>query len=146
MKRAHTAATVLLAAGLLAGSFVSPVRLADDAAVRGAVQAYFEGMMTASPETLRRAFHPEARLIGTRDDGSLLVIPFEQWAGSWEGKRPLGPDGYENRIVQVDIHGDAASVKTELTWPDVRYVDYLALLRVEGEWKIVNKIWNAERP
>ena len=52
---------------------------------------------------------------------------------------------HANRIVSVDMRGTAAVVKTDLSWPNVHYVDYLSLLKVEGEWKIVNKIWWQER-
>jgi hypothetical protein len=43
------------------------------------------------------------------------------------------------------MEGNAAVVKTDLEWPNIHYVDYLSLLKIDGEWKIVNKIWHQER-
>ena len=117
---------------------------AEVAAVEAAVQAYFDGMMQANPEYLRKAFIPEARLIGVRPNGQVWIIPFESWANSWAGREPRDLSEYKNTIVDTDVYGNAASVKTDLQWPNVRYIDYLSLLKIDGEWKIVNKIWTEE--
>jgi hypothetical protein len=114
---------------------------AENEAVYEVVQHYFDGMMRARPDLLRRAFHADARLIGVGREGDVMIIPFEQWAASWEGREPRDVTKYHNEIVSADITGTAASVKTDLQWPDVHYVDYLSLLKVGGEWRIVNKIW-----
>jgi hypothetical protein len=109
------------------------------------VQAYFDGLMSGSSGALDRAFHPGARLIGIGDRGTLAMIPFQEWKDVVTADGPRGPDGFTNEIVSVDIHGVAATVKTKLTWPDIVYVDYLSLIHADGQWKIVNKIWDAER-
>jgi hypothetical protein len=48
-----------------------------------------------------------------------------------EGKRP-----YSVRLL--DVSGDMASVRTDADWG----VDYLHLARIDGEWKIVNVLWD----
>ena len=151
MRRMMTAslALALLLAVVAFARATAPGPLGPDpheADVREAVQAYFDGMMTGEVALLERAFHPAARLLGTGDDG-LMVIPFENWAERVPNWAPgAAASGYTNRILEVDIAGNAAVAKTELIWPDVRYIDYLSLLQVDGEWKIVNKIWMEERP
>ncbi len=42
----------------------------------------------------------------------------------------------------VDITGTAAIAKIELDYPDVFFTDYMSLLKVDGEWKIVDKIFD----
>jgi hypothetical protein len=142
------ALTLALAVPLVAfaASADHAAKKADEDAVRAAVQHYFDGMMNASPEDLRIAFHPESRLIGAGSEGGIMIIPFERWASSWEGREPRDLEKYKNEIVSIDMHGTAASVKTDLVWPNVRYIDYLSLLKIDGEWKIVNKIWTEEAP
>jgi len=41
----------------------------------------------------------------------------------------------------VDVTGDVAVARAELDYPDVRLVDYFALVRAGGGWKIVNKLF-----
>ena len=45
------------------------------------------------------------------------------------------------RVVFVDAEGDVGAGKVELDYPQVRFVDYFTLLRIQGEWKIVNKVF-----
>lgn len=56
-----------------------------------------------------------------------------------EEKRKAG-----RRIEAVDINGNAAVAKIVLDYPAVKFVDYMTLLKVNGEWKIVNKSFYAE--
>ncbi len=73
------------------------------------------------------------------------MIAFQEWKEVVTSDGARGPDGFTNEILSVDVHGVAATVKTRLTWPEVVYVDYLSLIFADGEWKIVNKIWDAKR-
>ena len=119
---------------------------ADEVAVRAVVQDYFDGMMQGSPDKLRGAFDAEANLIGLDRDGRVMRIPVQRWSAGMN--RPLeNARAYRNEIAAIDISGSAAMVKTVLTWPNVKYVDYLSLMRDgDGEWRIVNKIWDASKP
>lgn len=117
---------------------------ADEAAVRAVVEQYFHGIIAYDEAALRAAFHPEANVTGVKETGELDWAAFDSWVAYTRGEAP-DPTGRNNRIVSVDIAGPAAVVKTELDWPSVKYTDYLSLLKIEGEWKIVNKIWSRER-
>jgi putative lumazine-binding protein len=44
-------------------------------------------------------------------------------------------------IVSVDVTGTAALVKVMETYATSVYIDYLNLLRIGQEWRIVNKIY-----
>ena len=35
--------------------------------------------------------------------------------------------------------------KVVLDYPSVKFTDYLSLVKADGEWRIVNKIFNVER-
>jgi hypothetical protein len=45
----------------------------------------------------------------------------------------------------VEITGNAAIVKATVEFPRVVHTDYLSLLRLSGEWKIVHKIYATRR-
>jgi hypothetical protein len=51
----------------------------------------------------------------------------------------------KRRVDFIDITGDAAVAKLTLDYPEVTFTDYLLLLKVDGEWKIVNKTFNSNR-
>ena len=117
----------------------------EEIQIRKVVQLYFDGIIEYDEAKLREAFHQDAIVSGTDSRGILDSQPFQTWVLYTRGKAP-DATGRENTIVSVDISGHAASVKTDLSWPHVHYVDYLSFLKLNGKWVIVNKIWYKEKP
>jgi hypothetical protein len=54
------------------------------------------------------------------------------------------PNQGDALIESVDVTGNAAVAKIVLDYPTTRLTDYFTLLKVDGEWKIMNKIFYAE--
>ena len=86
----------------------------------------------------KEAFHEDAWIFFTDAEGGLhtdlLTDRFEAWAAA---NRHI-----EGRIISVTQAGDVASVLLgwdNLTDPTHSYVDFHALLRIDGAWKITNK-------
>lgn len=104
------------------------------------VNWYFEGMMERNLEKLEQAFLPEARLIGYRGE-NLTITDFKTWSATTTSGSPRDPQEYKNEIVSIRVQGNTASVETELYWPGIYYYDFLTLIRVEENWKIVHKSW-----
>ncbi|MND84339.1 putative lumazine-binding protein [compost metagenome] len=46
------------------------------------------------------------------------------------------------QIEAIDVTGDAATVKVVDEFAGMRFSDYLSLLKVEGRWVIVNKVYH----
>lgn len=122
---------------------VGPVpKIDDETAVRAVVAQYFYGILYYDEPLLQATFHADAQVSGIRKDGRFDYQRFQDWVAYTRGKAP-DPAGRENSIAHVDISGAAASVRTELRWPNVHYTDYLSLLKIDGRWVIANKIWRA---
>jgi protease I len=133
------------AALLAAGAADLSARWADEAAIRQTVQYYFDGGKNRDSLTLRKAFHPEARMLFARD-GKLVVVPIAEYisrVGS-ERLKPGEVDSTERKVTSVDVVGDAAVAKVELKRPNALLTDYMSLLKVDGRWLIVNKIFTRE--
>ena len=115
-----------------------------EALVRRTVETYLHGLKFNDVASFKKAFHPDAKLFFVRKDGSLGQLTQEQWYEGFEksaGKEEPG----ELKIVSVDVTGDAASAKVREEYPDSVYTDYVSLLKLGGEWKIVNKVYVLER-
>ena len=120
-------------------------RWADEAAIRQTVQYYFDGGRNRDSLALRKAFHPDARMLFARE-GKLVVVPIGEYitrVGS-EKLKPGEVDSTQRKVVSVDVAGDAAVAKLELERPGALLTDYLSLLKVDGRWLIVNKIFTRE--
>ncbi len=49
----------------------------------------------------------------------------------------------QSRIASIDLIGTVAMVRLELyNWSGHRFTDLFTLLKVEGEWKIMNKVFH----
>lgn len=116
----------------------------DEAGARAAVNHYLAGHATGNPDEFRAAFHPKAMLYWNRDGAFAERTSADYIAGA-PGK-PADDEAQRRRSIEsLDVTGNAAMAKVVLDYPTVRFTDYLSLVKADGEWKIVNKIFNVER-
>lgn len=104
---------------------------------------YLQGQSTGKAEFIRKAFHKDARIMAFRD-GKLMNWDVEEFAKRFEGTSAKDEAQRKREIVSIDISGNAAIAKLSLDYPTVKFIDYMALLKVDGEWKIVSKSFYAE--
>jgi hypothetical protein len=112
-------------------------------AVRIPLDNYIKGHATGEGQYMKMAFHTEGTLIFIRD-GKYTTRSFADYIAGFTGK-PAADEAKRKRTIEaIDVSGNAASAKIVLDYPNTRFVDYMSLLKIDGEWKIVNKIFHAE--
>jgi len=116
---------------------------AEVAAARKPLEQYIRGHETGKAEVMRLAFHPSARLQFMRN-GQYSTRTLEEFLSGFSGTPAKDEGQRHRRIVSVDVFGESGIGKIELDYPDVLITDYMSLLKVDGEWKIVNKIFHAK--
>ena len=110
----------------------------DDEAIRATVQHYFD-----SGYEMRKAFYPDANMWYVRD-GELHQIPIQDFLQRVEDNAGRSQGEVTKSIVSIDRFGNAAVAKLELLYPNSAIYDYMSLLKIDGEWLIVNKIFDRE--
>jgi hypothetical protein len=130
---------------VLAAAADLSARWSDEAAIRQTVQYYFDGGTHRDSVALRKAFHPDARMLFARD-GKLVVVPISEYIARVAGDRPKPGevDSTRKRVTSVDVTGDAAIARVELGRAEGVITDYMSLLKVDGRWQIVNKIFTRQ--
>lgn len=113
------------------------------AAVRVPLENYIKGHETGDPEFMRKAFHTEGNLIFVRD-GKYTTRSFAEYIGGMSGKPAADEAKRKRSIESIDVAGNAAIARIILDYPSVKFIDYMTLLKINGEWKIVNKSFYAE--
>ena len=110
---------------------------------RTAIELYFDAHALGNGEFITQSFTPEAK-IQFADSGRL-----QQWTRDEFAQRFQQPatDEYRRvrRVERLDITGTAASAILTLNYPQVLFTDHVSLLNVAGQWKIVGKVFSAER-
>ncbi|AXT62661.1 nuclear transport factor 2 family protein [Aquimarina sp. AD10] len=102
------------------------------------VNYYLTGLVNNDAKTLTKAFHPTATMKWIGDDYK-EVNAIEGLTEGMDGTPHK--EKITTRVVSVNIAGDAASAQLEIQFPTFTYIDFMHLLKVDGEWKIVSKIF-----
>lgn len=108
--------------------------------ISNTLRDYIEGSTNGQPERLKKAFHPDLNLyyVGRNNE-------FRTWSGTdyiadtKEGQ----PTGEAGKIISIDYENDAAVAKVEISHPESSntYVDYFMLLKIDGQWTIIHKMF-----
>ena len=113
---------------------------APDDGVRAAIETYFRGHATGDAAHFRRAFLPTAHIEGNRD-GQFTSWTLDEYCALFKGN-PAADEAKRVRTIDlIDVSGDAALAKATLDHGATVFTDYFVLLKVDGAWKIANKVY-----
>ena len=147
----HVAVIAVMGLSLLGWSAHAQSKAnADREAVRAAAMDYIEALYQAKPDRVARSVHPKLTKSGFskrqgQSDYAESWMTYDQLfnlAGSWnkDGKRPTATAPKD--VVIYEVLDQTASAKVTALWG----IDYLHLARYDGQWKIINILWQAHPP
>jgi len=104
------------------------------------MQQYVDGARSGRGDHMEPAFHEDATVFGYVGP-DLFAGPIQQLF-AWNDEN--GPaTGLQARIASIDLVDSVATVRLELDdWTGYRFTDLFTLLKVDGEWKIMNKVFH----
>ena len=129
---------------MLSAGAVAAQEPADEALARKPLESYMQGHATGDPAHIRAAFLPTARIDGLRD-GKPVSRTAEEFASGFSGKPADDEALRKRRIDRIELHGNAGMAQVTLDYPTITFTDYFVLLKVDGEWKIASKVYDAVR-
>ena len=109
-------------------------------AIAETIQHYIDGARTGKGDAMKPAFHKDATIFGYIG-ADLFAGPIQQLF-DWNDQN--GPaTGLQARLASVDLIDTVATVRLELdNWTGHRFTDLFTLLKVDGQWKIMNKVFH----
>ena len=116
----------------------------DEQAIRRHIERYyFEGVRNSDTAAAHRAFHPVAVMYSIRD-GKLAERTIPDWltAIAERAPKPPKPDAVKRRVVIGGRHRQRGRGQDGADQPEAMVTDYMSLLKVDGEWTIVGKIFD----
>lgn len=118
----------------------------EAAAVRATMERYVDAVYRADVDTLRELFHPAAAMCGYLGDDLLAGGP-EPFFADLAGRQSMQADGAPYKAEIADVHASSltASLRVEETgfFGAFSFVNYFHLLKVDGDWKIVSKLFQS---
>ncbi len=118
----------------------APTNVSEYDVIATVVQHYIDGAKSGRGDDMKPAFHKDATIFGYVG-ADLFAGPIQQLF-AWNDKN--GPaTGLQARITSIDLIDTVATVRLELdNWTGHRFTDLFTLLKVDGEWKIMNKVFH----
>jgi hypothetical protein len=101
------------------------------------IQTYFDGWMTGDTLKLGKAMHSSCNLKNIKDN-QVLIIDRKNYLSRFKLHPKLANS--EGRIVDINFTGSIASAKCEIETPERIFTDYFNMMKLNGEWYIVDKI------
>ena len=114
-----------------------------------AINYYIDGAIEQNFKTIFKGWHPDGKMMAQNEDKTLKIYDRSIWQQWYENAEKNPNVKRTSEIVNIDHHGIAANakIKTIVEHPEgtTIFMDYINLLKIEGNWQIVNKIFNTEK-
>ncbi len=114
---------------------------ADTAGIRATALDYIDGWYTNDAARMERALHNHLakRLVYTDNAGHSRLVDMTamELVQGTRTHAPVAPDDRREDVTILSVFGNAAVVRIDAgTW-----VDFLEEIKWDGQWKIVNVVW-----
>ena len=143
MKNVGCVLALIAAVGIVDVAPVSAQTAADSSAIVATALDYIDGFYTSNAARMERALHPELakRIVGdpAGPESRLQNMTAEQLiqATASGGAARIPDDAKKEDVRILDIYNNVASVRIDAGL----WIDYLHVARWNGEWKIINVLW-----
>ena len=107
------------------------------------MQRYFDGFHNGDVELLKTVFHPDCHLLSARE-GTLANDDMDAvYARVANRTAPsVAGEGRRDRILSIDLaNPEMALAKVQISIGPKLFTDYLNCVRLDGEWKIISKVY-----
>lgn len=114
--------------------------ISDYDAIQAVIQHYIDGAVAGQGDLMKPAFHADATIFGYVGP-DLFAGPIQKLYDWNDSNGPAA--GLVSRIVSIDLAQSVASARVESdNWTGHRFTDFFTLLKVDGQWKIMNKVFH----
>ena len=119
-----------------------PTFVQEYAAIVEVLNKYSEGGAKAQSALMKPAFNEKATMFGVDADGKLIGGDIKGLYEVIDTAFKPSPEA-KSVIARIDIVGTAASARVDTdNISGFRFTDFFNLLKVEGKWTIVSKIYH----
>ncbi len=114
--------------------------MSDKEQIAATVQHYIDGAISGKGDAMKPAFHKDATIFGYVGN-DLMEGPIQQLF-DWNDENGPAVD-LDAKIAQIDVEGSVATVRLEAeNWTGNKFTDFFTLLKIDGNWMIMNKVFH----
>ena len=109
-------------------------------AISKVVGQYISGAKSGKGDDMKPSFHEQATRFGFVGE-EMFAGPIQQLF-AWNDQNGPATE-LQARIASIDLAGTIATVRLELdNWTGHRFTDLFTLLKIDGQWQIMNKVFH----
>ena len=115
----------------------------DHSAISACIATYLDGLYEGDADKIASVFQPTSALT-YEERGAIRIISRDEWLQAVRGRQsPLAQRlPRHDQVLQIDQSAPGtAFVKLKCAVPPRYFTDYLSLLKIEGQWQIVQKVY-----
>jgi Putative lumazine-binding len=117
--------------------------LANHTQILDCLRSYVDGAISGKSESIRSVMHADAQIFGYLD-GQLLAGPMKILYDYVDG-HPGAGSVLRWAVTRVEETNGVGSARVILeNWHGHNFTDYFTLLKLDGRWKIINKVFSHE--
>ena len=125
---------------LLSSVLSSPIT--DEADIRRAIEQFVSGADSQDASSIGAVLHKEAQQFFMGADG-LVRLETAAYLGLIEQKK-IGGHPRKLKIEDIAVNGNLASVKASMSNDAARFDNFISLMKIEKEWKIMSIVLHME--
>jgi 4-oxalocrotonate tautomerase len=114
------------------------------AEIAKSLQLYFDGFYNGDVAMLKRVFHPACHL-SNASDGKLAHDDMETVYARVAGRASPAKNNEIRRdaVLGIDVSGPVSALaRVQIAIGPRLFTDYLNLLKIDGEWRIIAKVFS----
>ena len=118
----------------------------DIRALAALAKTYCDAAYEMDADKFATIFHPSCSVTKTGEDGKVSVTPVETWLTGVRSMKSPKLQGLErhDEILSINVVRELAVLHLKLQMPPRYFTDMLSCLKVDGTWRIAQKVMAVE--
>lgn len=111
----------------------------ENAVIEKAILNYIENFFENKYEAMNESLHPRLAKRGLNQDGTLSDdFPPEKLKELMLTKQKFKREHQYNVVENITVYGNMASASLKTGYPKTRWTEYIHLVKLDGNWKVIN--------
>ncbi|PQB03343.1 hypothetical protein BST83_18780 [Polaribacter filamentus] len=118
----------------------------ENAVIEKTILNYIENFFENNYDAMNESLHPRLAKRGLNQDGTLSDdFPPEKLKELMLTKQKFKIEHQYNVVENIIVYGNMASASLKTGYPKTRWTEYIHLVKLEGNWKIINVFWEFKK-
>ncbi len=114
----------------------------DKKAILAVIDTYIKGLRTGRVDLLQKCFHKDAIMFGYSIQNKITEGSVQHLYDIIEKHGALAKVTSKNSVLNQTSNTASVLAELKTTAPHENSTDYLSLMKINGEWKIISKVYH----